>query len=98
MLRYSRGAARRGEDPGVTAATLEDTAEVTEETTESDEPELPEVDLNGKEYQFLVRFGSFDYNELWVYVEDMNGEVVNDAVFERNRAVEEKFNGDITAL
>ncbi|NLB15258.1 MAG: hypothetical protein GX827_00395, partial [Clostridiales bacterium] len=53
---------------------------MTEETTESDEPELPEVDLNGKEYQFLVRFGSFDYNELWVYVEDMNGEVVNDAV------------------
>jgi hypothetical protein len=71
---------------------------VTEETTESDEPELPEVDLNGKEYQFLVRFGSFDYNELWVYVEDMNGEVVNDAVFERNRAVEEKFNIKITAL
>ncbi len=86
------------EDPGVTAATFEDTADVTEETTESDEPELPDVDLDGKEYQFLVRFDTHAYNDFWVYVEDMNGEVVNDAVFERNRAVEEKFNIKITAL
>ena len=86
------------EDPGVTAATFEDTAEVTEETTVSDEPELPETDLEGKEYQFLVRNGASSYNDHWIEVEEMNGEVVNDAVFERNRAVEEKFNVDITAL
>jgi ABC-type glycerol-3-phosphate transport system substrate-binding protein len=86
------------EDPGVTAATFEDTAEVTEETTVSDEPELPETDLEGKEYQFLVRNGASSYNDHWIEVEEMNGEVVNDAVFERNRAVEERFNIDITAL
>ncbi len=86
------------EDPGVTAGTFEDTADVTEKTLASDEPDLPDIDLGGKEYRFLVRFDTSAYNDFWVYVEDMNGEVVNDAVFERNRAVEERFNIDITAL
>ncbi|HHX54249.1 MAG TPA: hypothetical protein GX704_04995 [Clostridiales bacterium] len=92
------GCGSEGEDPGVATASAETSPETAEETTESDEPELPDVDLGGKEYQFLARFGAFDYNEFWVYVEEMNGEVVNDAVFERNRAVEEKFNVKITAL
>ena len=92
------GCGSEGEDPGATTASAETTADTSEETTESDEPDLPEIDLEGKEYQFLVRFGSDCYNDYWIEVEEMNGEVVNDAVFERNRAVEEKFNIDITAL
>ncbi|MGI6743174.1 MAG: hypothetical protein ACOX4O_05860 [Eubacteriales bacterium] len=92
------GCGSEGNEPDATAALAETTAETAEETTDSDEPDLPDIDLEGKEYQFLVRFGSNAYNDFWVYVEEMNGEVVNDAVFERNRAVEERFNINITAV
>ena len=68
-----------------------------EETTEDDgEPELPDMDFGGDEFKFIARGEASSYNDRWIDTEEMDGEVVNDAVFERNRAAEEKFNCKIT--
>ena len=71
------------------------TAETTEETeTEPVDPwldDLPEeMDLNGRTMRFLVRTEEFAANE--IAVEEMTGEVINDAVFSRNSKVSERLN------
>ncbi|NLZ36719.1 MAG: hypothetical protein GX897_04490 [Clostridiales bacterium] len=78
-----------GAEADVTTAPAE-TAEATEtELT----PDLPEADYDGYEFTALARDPSGD---LWVEgefaVEEMNGEVLNDSIFERNRKVEETYN------
>ncbi len=56
---------------------------------------LPEADYEGYEFKFLTR-------DTAVYVDlisdSMNGEPVNDAVYERNSYIEEKYNIKISAL
>ena len=68
--------------------------EVTEaETTEDEgEPDLPEADFGGDTFNLLTAGETNSYVEKYIVVEEMNGEVVNDAIYERNRAVEENFN------
>ena len=87
--------------PAPAAGTAADDAgqTVTEaETTEDDgEPELPDADFGGDTFNWLLRGETNAYVEKWVVVDEMDGEVVNDAIFERNRAAEEKFNCKITA-
>jgi len=75
------------------------TAAVTEETTAEDnpEPELPASDFGGESFMFLLCLSHYAYDEVYVYTEEYDGEVVNDAIYDRNRAVEEKFNIDIEA-
>ena len=68
------------------------------ETTEDEgEPDLPDTDFGGDTFNWLVCGETNAYVEKNIIVEEMDGEVVNDAVFERNRAAEEKFNCKITA-
>ena len=53
------------------------------------EPELPELDFGGADFR-MVRFSYVpEYPDLWT--DGLNGEVVNDAVFNRNLKIEEKF-------
>ena len=58
-------------------------------------PDLPAKDYDGTDFVILDRY---DPTEGWgwgnrdIYAEELNGEGVNDAVFMRNLAVEEKFN------
>ena len=49
---------------------------------------LPDADYEGKDYVILCR--TEKSHELWADAE--NGEPVNDAVFQRSKAVEEKYN------
>ena len=84
-----------GESGGseVTDNTAGDTTTAEPVVTGIPEPELPDKDYGGEEFTFLIRGeGSGSYRERWVYAEEENGEVVNDAVFRRNQATEEKFN------
>ena len=72
-----------------------DAQEEVEETTISFDPEIEAVDCEGATYTILSRLcdGStycYPYHEF--SVEDINGETVNDAVFQRNAAVEGKYN------
>ncbi|MCL2159453.1 MAG: hypothetical protein FWH48_08600, partial [Oscillospiraceae bacterium] len=72
------------------------TASPTSDTTQSmaDMPELPIQDFGGYEFKFLwpepISESHFIHNELWV--EQENGENIDDAVYKRNLAVEEKYN------
>ena len=58
-------------------------------------PNVPDdVDFDG--YEFTILANSTSYNSHWysrdIYVEEENGETINDAVYSRNRAIEEKYN------
>ena len=61
------------------------------------EPDLPESDFGGATINFLVR--SENYNWYWcsreIYAEQENGEPLNDAVYKRNRYVEDKYSFEI---
>ena len=88
---------------GETATTsgTEDTSETDTGTTVSSipEPDIPELDYGGAEFTYLIRDGNVSsYMEKYVYAEEENGEPVNDAIYKRNRQVEEKFNIKIKAL
>ena len=48
---------------------------------------VPELDFDGEEFDILQTS-----EKNWLYVEDLNGEKLNDAVYERNREMEERFN------
>lgn len=75
------------------------TVAMLEETTVDDNPEpaLPSSDFGGESFMFLLRLSNYAYDEIYVYTEEYDGEIVNDTIFDRNRAVEEKFNIDIEA-
>lgn len=70
------------------------------ETTISElQPDIPESDFDGYTFTFLCRFVEGTHWAPWnprdIYVEGQVGEVINDAVYNRNRAVEEKLNINI---
>lgn len=63
------------------------------------EPELPAKNYEGAEFTCLTRgrySGSFE--EPFLSAEELNGEIVNDAIFNRNLAVEEKFNVKVNII
>ena len=76
-------------DEGVTtAASVE-----TEEVYDIPEPDIPETDFGGGTFTFLINGRATPYyHEDYIFTEQANGEVVNDAVYERNLKLEEKFN------
>lgn len=57
---------------------------------------LPELDLGGAEFVIAVQEG-VGRSTGEVYVEEANGDVINDAVYKRNLAVNERFNCEIRA-
>ena len=66
---------------------------VTEEQTTvpavTEEPiPLPEADYAGADVKILTAAEQWQY----LYVTEQTGDVINDAVFERNRTVEERYN------
>jgi hypothetical protein len=88
-----------------TEDTSDSTTETTSETTTAAitvprGPSLPDTKYDGKAFRVLVRtFGDTDpwlTNE--VMVEELNGEIINDSIFERTAAVEARFNIEILPL
>ncbi len=78
---------------------IAETTAVMEETETQWEPlaHLPEKDLGGDDFTFLVTdtgyFGTHD-----ILREELNGEIINDAVIQRNQSVEEKLNMKIAEI
>jgi len=73
--------------------------ETTSETTVTEAEtqltaDLPEMDFEGREFRVAVKQG----NESQMWVETQNGEVTNDAVYERNSRIKEKYNTNITVI
>jgi len=67
-----------------------------EPTTEREYPDLEPRDFGGHEFVFLSRtikspdWAEWDHRDL--FAEEVNGDVINDAVFNRNKKIEEKYN------
>ncbi len=56
-------------------------------------PDLPEKDYGGYEFKILTRVEGWGiYNNEHLVVEEENGEILNDAIYNRNRHVEDRFN------
>ncbi|MCL2816478.1 MAG: extracellular solute-binding protein [Oscillospiraceae bacterium] len=62
--------------------------------------DLPEMDFNGYGFRILSR--GPDYNVHWfakdIYAEEENGDPINDAVYRRNKIVEDRYNIKIVNL
>lgn len=71
----------------VTEETVEEETEMTRENTPDD---LPELDYQGQNILILARNKAWFTGEM--YAEELTGEVVNDAVYERDITVEERLN------
>ncbi len=77
-----------------------ETISVTEETESTElQPDLPEDTFDGYEFKILMK--GKDYVE-WasqdIDVESINGEVINDSVYNRNLYVEDKYKVTITGI
>ena len=71
-----------------------------EEEGESFDPELGEKDFEGKTFTFATKSqASFtDWAEGSIWVEGLTGEVLNDAVYNRNSYIAETYNTNIAAV
>ncbi len=89
-----------GADPAETTPVASETtaAVETEAVTEETEmqPDIPALDFAGVDFTFLVSdendTNGVDWMTYDVWVEKTNGDVINDAVFERNLYLEETYN------
>ena len=89
MLCSACGQKDAGTEPETTAETTAETvAESESETTREDVSDnLPEKDFDGREFRIV----SYSYIADDYEAEEMNGSLVNDAIYNRNLAVEERF-------
>ncbi|MBQ4575017.1 MAG: hypothetical protein IJA85_07415 [Clostridia bacterium] len=84
----------RDEDIPASVTTAADTAapETAEpENTGTPEPALPEIDFEGGDFTLLYRGNGATYTCSDIVVEEQNGEIVNDVVYARKIATEEKM-------
>ena len=84
-----------------TAVTPEDSAEPEAETTalearKAEADNLPDKDFGGR--NFTVIGTSSTAFEKYIHVEEQTGEGVNDAVYARNLAVEERYNAKVAYI
>ena len=74
--------------------TVGETAAVTEEEPFDPFAALPEKDYEGFDFHMLIR-----NNQRWIedmYIEEASGDIVDDAIFERNSLISERFNVTIS--
>lgn len=73
-----------------------DTVEIVETEETELMPDIPELDFGGEEFMFLTSDENDDNGVDWmtydVWVEASTGDVINDAVFERNAYLEDTYN------
>jgi len=76
------------------AVQSDDTADTGESTTiDPNGSQLPEKDWGGREFRVLAKeHSNTAFRTFEVYAESENGEVLNDAIYQRNRAIEERYN------
>ena len=77
-------------DPSVSVETEAETEPVNPRLLIPDN--LPEKDFGGRD--FIVSMDN-QFNADFIYVEELNGEGVNDSVFARNLALQERFNANV---
>jgi hypothetical protein len=78
------------------AETVTDT-ETIEQTSAEISDELPETDLKGWEMRVISHHDKLS-DESTIYAAEMNGELINDLIYTRNSAVEERFNFKLSVI
>ena len=73
-----------------TTAEPNETTTTEAETEKTYDLELPDVDYEGADFTFFMR--NSDYFISDQYVEELNGEILNDAIYNRNLAVQNLLN------
>ena len=73
-----------------------DTDAVQEQVTNQDVDDLGDVSLNGRDITVISRVESVNQSE--VYVEEMDSDPINDAVYNRNLALEERLDCHIDVI
>ena len=98
LLAGSLSACATGDDtPEDTKSTAQTTAPVEEGETELSDNLPDDLNFGGEEIVFISRDRDGWYDrEIWV--EGVNGEPINDAVYERNKLVEQRLNVKITDI
>ncbi len=82
-----------GSEGSSEATTAADTTSAPAVETEPEiSDDLPEIDFEGETFNILTR-ENYDYE---FAIEEATGEVIDDAIFNRNTKIEERFNVDIT--
>lgn len=95
-------AASCGDNGGNTERIISDNQTVTDDSTNDKNiktalEQMPEKDYGGREFNMLTAGEFSDYLLDQISVEELNGDVVNDAYYYRNLNVETKYNVKITA-
>ncbi len=85
-------------DPGQPSATTTKVETTAEETTDGilSGAAFPDADYGGEVFRVYIRKNTY-YSGDYIYAEDQNGDIMNDAVFRRNSLVEEKYKVKIEA-
>lgn len=80
-----------GTKPADDKSTTAGTQENTQPTTQEESYVFPEIDYGGAEFTVLNPINDWGFYTTLVH-ESMTGEILDDAIFQRNRLIEEKFN------
>jgi hypothetical protein len=83
-------------DSGTAASEIAEEPEETEITRENIPDNLPEKNYDGRTFTLLTRETDGIYYGDKFMPEELNGEGVNDALYERNTKIEERFSVDFT--
>ncbi len=82
-----------GEETVAPVETAAQTEAVTETETEKLLPDLPDADYEGYTFTMLTKgYYSTHWYSMEAYAEELNGEPINDAVYNRNADIGEKYN------
>ena len=76
--------------PSLTGDTVT-TAAVTEAETDMNKPNLPAVTYSGESLKILYTAPGVTYGENYLAAAEMDGEVINDAIYKRNTDIEDKY-------
>ena len=71
--------------------------EITEAVSETISS-LPDMNFDGREFTFYIRVTPDDFTADDVVAQEQNGTPINDAVYERNMFIEDKYNTKISAI
>lgn len=93
LLCFAAAACASRETISTTDTSSETSAETESESEVEEQPNLPDVNMDGKEFVFIVRGPAYvEWQSQDIYVEEQNGEPIVDAVYARNVFLEEKYN------
>lgn len=91
-----------GSAPGNTLSSETEGAESTDTDAETEDPrpapECAEESFGGAEYRVLYRYGAVAYNCSDIVAEGINGEPINDAVYNRNLSLEDTLGVKLCAI